>query len=164
MNKKNTKYLLKKYPKLYAQYYWDKEYTCMNWGFDVSDGWFKLINSLSRRIVKLDPEGEIQATQVKQKFMGLRFYFRGLGANADSLKLKYDKVHKLISQAEAKSFKICEECGRKGKIRQDLGWKQTLCTKHYKIKKDPAYLLRKWKKRKVFRHEKNTKYKAGNTK
>jgi len=130
MNVKNTKYLLKKYPKLYAQYYWDKRDTCMCWGFP-GDGWFKLIDTLSKRITKLDREGEIQATQVKEKFGGLRFYFRASGENHKKLLKKHEAIGKLVQIAEEKSFSLCEECGKKGVIRKDLPWVLTLCKVHY---------------------------------
>jgi hypothetical protein len=159
MNDKNTKYLLEKYPKLYAQYYWDKKDTCMNWGFDCGDGWLKLIDGLSRRITKLDPEGEIQAVQVKNKFAMLRFYFRAAGENKESLQLKHTAVGALVAQAEKKSTHLCEECGKKGKIRDDSGWYITLCEKHHKERMDPNKLVKKLKSLSRFRHEKNKKYK-----
>jgi len=156
MNQKNTNYLLKKYPKLYAQYNWDKTQTCMCWGFDVRNGWFKLIDGLSKRITKLDPEGKIQASQTKEKFGGLRFYIDASGLSDEQLK----EVRELINIAETKSFHICEECGKKGKLRDTAGWYKTLCERHYKQISNPEYLLKQWAKRRKFRHEKNTKYKV----
>jgi hypothetical protein len=38
----------------------------------------------------------------------------------------------LIEEYENKSYYICEECGKPGKYRGDLGWKLTLCDNHYK--------------------------------
>jgi hypothetical protein len=153
MNKKNTEYLLKKYPKLYAQYYWPMTQTCMNWGFDVGDGWNTLLKNLSRRITKLDPEGRVQADQVKSKFAGLRFYISGAPIEIA------DKIYKLINDAEEKSFHICEICGKKGKVRDVNGWYSTFCERHFKEHKDPNYLLRKRKKLKPFKHKTNKRYK-----
>ena len=125
MNEKNTKTLLKDFPNLYKQYYWDKTETCLCWGFDVMDGWFDLIYDLSQRLEIVCPECE--ACQVKEKFGGARIYVNNCN----------EEGHKLISEAEKKSFTICEICGEKGKLHPDLGWHKTLCKKHYKIFKDP---------------------------
>ncbi len=126
MNEKNTNYLLKKYPKLYRQYYLPMNQTCMCWGFDCGDGWFKLLDKLSKQIVKLDPKCE--AVQVKEKWGGLRFY-----VNA-TLHI----IHTLIMNAEKESYTICEVCGKSGKFRGDLFWKQTLCKKHYNEKNNTS--------------------------
>jgi len=154
MNGKNTKYLLKTYPKLYVQYYWDKMETCMCWGFDIGEGWFKLIDRLSQRITKLDPTGQIQAVQVKEKFGGLRFYINGAPPEIAA------KLRTLINTAEEKSFHLCQECGKKGKLRDDAGWYITLCERHLKERLDPGYLIRRRVKLKPFRHETNKKYKV----
>jgi hypothetical protein len=128
MNDFNTKFLLEKYPKLYAQYFWDKTQTCMCWGFDVDDGWFKLVDNVSKKITKLDPKGKIQCVQCKEKFGGLRFYYEGQVKN----NIIADKIRKIVSDAEYKSFHICEMCGKKGKLREDLPWMKTFCIKHYR--------------------------------
>ena len=122
MNEKNTAYLLKKYPKLYAQYYWTPQQTCMCWGFP-GDGWKTLIDNLSRRITKLDPDGTLQAEQVKEKFGGLRFYYGGKVRTKEIA----EQIRHLVDEAEEKSFHLCEECGHKGEIRNDIGWYRTLC-------------------------------------
>ena len=146
-------YLVKKYPKLYVQYKWPMQETAMCWGFP-EDGWLKLIDRLSQRITKLDPKGTIQAVQVKEKFGGLRFYTGPVPAEIS------EKVFKLISVAEEKSFHICQECGKKGRMRNDSGWYVTLCERHLKERLDPEYLMRRRVKLKPFRHETNKKYKV----
>lgn len=120
MNKKNTQILLKEFPGLYRQYYLKPTETCMCWGLDVGNGWFDLIYKLSKDIVKVNPKCE--ATQVKEKFSGLRFYTdNGNEATWD-----------LVREAEEKSYHICEICGKEGKIRDIKGWLKTLCEEHYK--------------------------------
>lgn len=59
------------------------------------------------------------ASQVKEKFGGLRFY-----VNAAT-----DKQYAYISFAESMSYKTCEECGAPGKTYTD-GWHMTLCDIH----------------------------------
>ncbi|MEK6880416.1 MAG: LAGLIDADG family homing endonuclease [Nanoarchaeota archaeon] len=43
-----------------------------------------------------------------------------------------DEMYDLIQEYEKKSETICEDCGKEGKLRNDLGWILTLCDKHYK--------------------------------
>jgi len=59
------------------------------------------------------------ATQVKEKFGGLRFYVDG----------STDKHDNYISFAESMSYQTCEKCGAPGKIYTD-GWHRTLCDTH----------------------------------
>ena len=133
MNKKNTETLLKDFPKLYRQYYLPMTETCMCWGFDCDDGWFDLIYELSKKLKIASPNTE--AVQVKEKFGGLRYYFTSTT----------EEGAKLIRNAEEKSYHICEVCGKKGVLREDLPWMRTLCLKHYKETVSPEYLLKKRK-------------------
>lgn len=57
------------------------------------------------------------ASQVKEKFGGLRFYVDG-GTK---------KHYAYISFAEAMSYKICEECGATRNVHQTTGWVRTIC-------------------------------------
>jgi len=59
------------------------------------------------------------ASQVKEKFGGLRFYVNGAT----------DKHWNYISVAENFSYRTCEECGSPGKTYTD-GWHRTLCDIH----------------------------------
>lgn len=56
------------------------------------------------------------ASQIKEKFGGLRFY----------LTSGTEEMYKICSEAESKSYKTCEQCGNPGKVR-DGGWILTLC-------------------------------------
>jgi hypothetical protein len=71
--------------------------------------------------VKLDEETlkVPVASQVKEKFGGLRFYVNGAT----------DKHWNFISFAESMSYRTCEECGAPGKTYTD-GWHTTLCDIH----------------------------------
>lgn len=57
-----------------------------------------------------------KAAQVKEKFGGLRFY----------MTIESDEITTLIREAEALSFKTCEECGQPGESR-GASWVHTLC-------------------------------------
>ena len=59
------------------------------------------------------------ASQVKEKFGGLRFYVQAAT----------DKHYQYISFAESMSHRTCEQCGAPGKTYTN-GWHQTLCDIH----------------------------------
>lgn len=64
---------------------------------------------------------QVIATQVKEKFGELRFYYRG----GD------EYIRGLETMASAMSVVICETCGNKGK-RTGTGWIRTTCEEHSK--------------------------------
>lgn len=59
------------------------------------------------------------ASQVKEKFGGLRFYVQAATS----------KHYNYISFAESMSYRTCEECGAPGKTYTD-GWHRTMCDIH----------------------------------
>lgn len=89
------------------------------WGLAVGYGWFDLIDKLASDIEAT--RKDVRVLQVKEKFGGLRFY----------VKSSSNEVHRLITEAEKKSYTICEKCGEPGQLRNDLSWIQTLCDAHY---------------------------------
>ena len=114
--------LFQTYPKIFRQKSLPMSETCMCWGIECGDGWFILLDGLCKNIqTYLDcyPEiNQVEATQVKEKFGGLCFYFEG----GD----KY--IWELISQAESQSYKTCERCGSTEKVSQTKGgWILSLC-------------------------------------
>ena len=116
MDKKLETKLVEKYPNLYKQYGGDIRDTCMGWGIECDDGWFELLDELSK---KLEPFNVV-ASQVKEKFGGLRFYIDPCDGSV------YDTVTEIISDAENQSYKVCEICGKDGEQRQG-GWLRTTC-------------------------------------
>jgi len=64
---------------------------------------------------------QIIASQVKEKYGTLRFYYYG----GD------DYCHGVESMAESMSAKTCEDCGNTGKLLAQ-GWHRTLCETHAK--------------------------------
>ena len=108
MKKENKDYLNKKFPYLYGYIRF----------FECDDGWFEIIYNLSEKIHEIDPH--VQATQVKEKFGGLRFY-----TNYGN-----EEINKVIREAESASLKTCEVCGTKENVTQkSIGWVKTLCDK-----------------------------------
>ena len=61
----------------------------------------------------------ITASQVKEKFGGLRFYTNGYN----------ESVSAMISMAESMSYRTCEVCGNPGRS-NNYGWISTLCDTH----------------------------------
>lgn len=110
MTPEKTNELVTKYPKLYSAHFW----------FECADGWYDLINDLSNQIqTYIDQSGieQVTASQVKEKFGGLRFYIYG----GD------DHIYELVKQAEGKSYTICEGCGVPGTRRSRRGWITCSC-------------------------------------
>lgn len=62
---------------------------------------------------------QVIASQIKEKFGTLRFYYHG----GD------DYIRGLEAMADSMSAVTCEECGKPGKIRSG-GWVKTLCEEH----------------------------------
>jgi hypothetical protein len=144
MKNELDKLLCEKYPKIFKDRNSPMTETCMCWGFEHGDGWFNIIDQLCGNIqhhidwteqcrereVKRGQEGEsgmprtpyvpqVVASQVKEKFGTLRFYYSG----GD------DHIDGLVSMAESMSGVTCEVCGSPG-VARGGGWIRTLCDLH----------------------------------
>ena len=127
MDSELDKQLCEKYPKIFVNRNGDMKETCMYWGLSVGDGWYDLIDTLCENIQSyIDNNSsetrvipQIVADQVKEKFGTLRFYTSG----GDRL------IDGMIWFAESMSSRICESCGKPGKLRNS-GWLVTLCDEH----------------------------------
>ncbi len=121
MNPDKEKLLFDTFPQLFQplEVREDMVKSCMYWGFECGEGWFKIIYDLLNDISKLNVP--VVITQVKEKYGTLRIYHDG--GNAD--------VEALIDKAESLSSKTCEVCGRAGKL-SGKGWYNTLCDLHVK--------------------------------
>ena len=163
MTPEKTKLLAATYPMLYEPMLWPEyRYTCSSFGFEFADGWFDLVKDLSEKIEAILEKdyrpvcqcnhdrtehysicnhlsgefGEIvcgcprfnaswpHLNQAKEKFGGLRFY----------MSYHVDQIQKLIDEAEAHSFNVCEDCGKKGTRYSPRGWAITLCGKCYTLR------------------------------
>lgn len=94
-------------------------------GVEIGDGWAGLLDELCRQLQdQTDRKGEPQvvASQVKEKMGGLRFYVVDSPLS--------DRQRDLISDAEARSLKICDVCGTPGSlIKSGYCW-CTRCSLH----------------------------------
>jgi hypothetical protein len=127
--------LCEKYPKIFADRHKPMTETAMCWGLEIGDGWYKILDSLCNQIQhyvdwkqeQKDKHGrgqgcsQVIATQVKEKFGGLRFYYEG----GD------DYIRGLVSMAESWAENTCETCGHPGKLK-GRGWLYTACDEHTK--------------------------------
>lgn len=113
------KQLFDKYPQLFTQKNLPPSQSNMCFGFECGDGWFTLLDNLCS-LIQSNKETETQATQIKEKFGGLRFYYTGGN----------DFIDGAVMLAEKMSEHICEECGDRGSIKYDAGWLRCRCDKH----------------------------------
>jgi hypothetical protein len=80
--------------------------------FECGDGWHAILDELG---AVMERHGA-RASQVKEKFSGLRVYTDGHG----------DDVEAAIRAAERASLVTCEQCGKPGQ-RRGGAWVLTLC-------------------------------------
>lgn len=122
--------LVKKYPKILKNFRGDPMHTCMAWGFEVEDGYYKLLDECMEKMQyfcdlcsKDGREVQVVADQIKEKYGDLRFYVSVYGATniEDSI------IDDIISEAERKSRNTCEVTGENGVLCRRGGWFKTLC-------------------------------------
>ena len=127
MKKELDELLCKRYPKIFRDRNADMRTTAMCWGFECGSGWFHIIDNLCWHIQshidcnRYPPKDipQVVASQVKEKFGGLRFYYAG----GD------DEIAGAISFAETLAGSTCEECGSTKNIGVTSGWISTICQK-----------------------------------
>lgn len=83
---------------------------------NTGSGWAELI----RECYQLCVENKVDIHQIKEKFGGLRFYTGHV--IGDRAKEFFDA----ISNITDRSYKVCENCGERGKL-DKTGWWKTLC-------------------------------------
>lgn len=105
---------------------YNNEATKKQWLACVGPGWKSIVEPL----VDFCFEHRMEIGQVKEKFGGLRFYMNSYESDGDNGVEDRNKLRKMIREAEEKSFKICEECGKPGSLRAG-GWLRTLCDEHH---------------------------------
>jgi len=110
MNAHYTKILIDTFPAIFAQRFY----------FEVGDGWFELIYDLCKKLENTSRSPK--ASQVKEKFGGLKFYVDD----------ETPAQTKLISTAEKASYEICEKCGVPGDTKEEtkVSWIKTRCKEH----------------------------------
>jgi hypothetical protein len=123
--------LFKKYPSLFRDRHKSIQESCMPWGIDCGNGWYKILDELCYELSNLDVD--VVFDQVKEKFGTLRIYYH---MNFDfGINVYYEKIDKIVYEAEKMSAETCEVCGSKGKLRTD-GWFRVLCDTCEETKND----------------------------
>jgi hypothetical protein len=121
MNRKNSRELFRKFPFFNPK--GSLQETLMGFGFEVGDGWYKLLLRLCNKIqaeLNKAPEvvrKEFRVVQVKEKFGSLRVYTQS-GTN---------QIENEIAKAESESLRTCENCGKKGNQEGCGYWISVLC-------------------------------------
>jgi hypothetical protein len=95
----------------------------------ADEGWRPLLEKLFSDfdvVLRGSAGAKVRILQIKEKFGGLRFYFRVSGI-PDVVE---EKLRSLSRRAEDASFALCEVCGAPGKLRNDKGWWHTRCNPH----------------------------------
>ena len=121
MKKELQDKLFQKYPKIFRQKNLSMQETCLCWGLECGDGWYKIIDLLCELLqwdIDNNKYPQIEATQVKEKYGGLRFYTNGENEHQSGQ----------ISYACNLSEITCEECGSMENVTQTTGWIVTLCS------------------------------------
>lgn len=101
--------------------------------FSCHQGWFPILERLFDEIAAILKDGDpsrFQLRQVKEKLGGLRVYwsYGSLEQTADSD--IQDRIMLAVFEAEARSERTCEVCGRPGLARFQRGWWATRCDEH----------------------------------
>jgi len=132
MNKDLELKLVSKYPKILVDYKGDIMQTCMAWGMEHDDGWYKLLDKCMEKLQyfcnlcsKEGEEVQVVADQIKEKFGTLSFYTSVHGGD----NIQHDIIDDIISEAEKKSAYTCEVTGEHGEACKKGGWYRTLCYK-----------------------------------
>jgi hypothetical protein len=122
--------LVKKYPKILKDYNGDMMQTCMAWGMECGDGWYKLLDECMAKLqyfcdlcYKSGDEVQVVASQIKEKYGTLSFYTDIYCEN----NIQRDIIDDIISEAETKSAHTCEVTGERGEVCHRGGWYRTLC-------------------------------------
>lgn len=132
MNTVLQKQLYQKYPKIFRQKNLSMRETCMCWGIECGDGWYDLLDNLCSELqfnTDNNDYPQVEATQVKEKYGTLRFYYISIAKNKEDkyLERKEGAIDGITSFAESLSSTICEKCGNKGEIDDNASWLRCRC-------------------------------------
>lgn len=114
--------LCTRYPCLYTKDRNEGE-AFFQFGFEVGDGWFDLLDSLSADLMRAVQRSGMacpHAVQVKSKMGTLRFVLSDFNAPMDAL----------IANAEKASVITCEQCGSPGHAYIKNRWVYVACDQH----------------------------------
>jgi hypothetical protein len=135
--------LVRDFPHLFGDRYSSITQSCFGFGFECNDGWESLIRHAAEKLeplivqwvndrIKNDELDQLdfmpRASQIKEKFGGLRFY----------LTSGTDEMWDIVAQAEKESESVCEDCGEPGELRGEA-WYYTRCDVCWKKLQEERY-------------------------
>lgn len=130
MSPEKTKILYEKYPDIFRNRSLPMSQTCMCWGFECDDGWFKLIDELCAQLAFLQKVTgcSIVADQVKEKFGELRFYYTMSFGDIPETEhsVLFNIVAAVVDRAANQSTQTCEITGEYGSPHVRQGWWKTV--------------------------------------
>lgn len=128
--------VMEKYPDIFREMDMSPQESCMYWGLAIGEGWIAEIEPILAIIDRLSKKSGVKfvASQVKEKFGGLRIYFSlefPEEMEGDDIRCKFftSHFHNLVAVASVLCAYTCEECGDPGSTEGSKGYIQCLCTK-----------------------------------
>jgi len=113
-----TKTLRAEYPRLIPE----------RFGFECEDGWRQILEDFFALVEReLPAKSKFNLRQVKEKLGGLRIYF---GFEGDVPQEVQDAIYEAKDRAEARSYKVCEICGARGRFSNRHGFLTVVCEEH----------------------------------
>jgi uncharacterized protein with HEPN domain len=118
--------LLEKYPVLYREAWAAptnpaSRFACG--GFEISDGWFGIVDRLSARLAK---DSALHIVQIKEKYGRLKVYFE-IDENAPPDPRLDAEMEAAIDEAADESERTCEVCGEPGTSEERHRWVSVRC-------------------------------------
>lgn len=132
--------LLDKYPEIFPERFIIKQtfgendrYEYKIGAFECRDGWAQIIDDSLASLASWNPNPlrYMEVTQIKEKFGGLRFYYKLKDDTPEDKKEYYHGLyHGIMNMAEHRSYTTCEECGAPGNRETTRGYVNTRCDLH----------------------------------
>ncbi len=100
----------------------------MRFGIECGDGWADIIHAFLAIAEEVTAAGggTLHLLQIKEKMGGLRIYYR----LEDTPQREWIRIDEAYYLAEARSFHVCEHCGRLGLLTYNGMLYATLCAEH----------------------------------
>ena len=93
---------------------------------NVYPGWWDILDKYVLQILAIAPDAELY---IKEKYGLLRLRARSKTVNWAALR-------EIECEAEIASSTVCEVCGAPGRLRENNGWRETLCDRCNSVDED----------------------------
>ena len=91
----------------------------------VDEGWYLIVADCDTDLTAINPDYQI--LQIKEKFGTLRYYYK----TNSKYRAVVEAMARYVDEAEIESMYTCEECGERGLLRREIGYRKTLCESCY---------------------------------